>query len=283
MTSVNLPGFEARREAFDGGEVAYLVAGTGPPLVLLHGLGGSAANWIEVAPALAARRRVIVPELPGHGSSSPLRTRSSPSLSPFADAVGAVLDREAVGSTPVVGHSLGGLVGLRLALRRPESVSGLVLVSPAGISSARRFARVVLPLLALVRPGRRLARHRARIARTPFLRAAVFAHWGAADAAALSPAAVDGFLSGWERHTDTWTAAKAMLVDDPRPDLDGVRCPCVVLWGARDAQVPIADGFEFARRLRAPIRVVADCGHLLIGERPDACLDAIEWFRGRLS
>ncbi len=57
-----------------------------------------------------------------------------------------------------------------------------------------------------------------------------------------------------------------------------MRCPCLVLWGARDAMVPVADGFEYARRLRAPLRVIASCGHLLIAERPDACLDAIESF-----
>jgi pimeloyl-ACP methyl ester carboxylesterase len=52
----------------------------------------------------------------------------------------------------------------------------------------------------------------------------------------------------------------------------------LVLWGGRDRQVPIDDGFEYARRLRAPIRVIADCGHLLIGERPDVCAAAIEEF-----
>ena len=52
----------------------------------------------------------------------------------------------------------------------------------------------------------------------------------------------------------------------------------LVLWGARDRQVPVADAFEYARRLRAPLRLIADCGHLLIGERPDACARAIDEF-----
>jgi pimeloyl-ACP methyl ester carboxylesterase len=55
-----------------------------------------------------------------------------------------------------------------------------------------------------------------------------------------------------------------------------------VLWGARDHQVPIDDAFEFARRLRAPLRTIADCGHLLVGERPDACADAIGAFLDRI-
>ena len=53
----------------------------------------------------------------------------------------------------------------------------------------------------------------------------------------------------------------------------GARCSCSS--AARDRQVPLDDGFEYARRLRAPLRVIADCGHLLIGERPDACARAV--------
>jgi pimeloyl-ACP methyl ester carboxylesterase len=49
-----------------------------------------------------------------------------------------------------------------------------------------------------------------------------------------------------------------------------------VLWGARDVQLPLGDAFEYARRLGAPLRVVADCGHLVIVERPAAVLDALE-------
>jgi pimeloyl-ACP methyl ester carboxylesterase len=54
-----------------------------------------------------------------------------------------------------------------------------------------------------------------------------------------------------------------------------------VLWGARDNQLPVGDAFEYARRLRAPLRLIADCGHLLIGERPEACADAITGFLSR--
>ena len=69
---------------------------------------------------------------------------------------------------------------------------------------------------------------------------------------------------------------------DPRVDLAGVTCPALVLHGARDAQVPVRDAFEYARRLRAPLRVIADCGHLLIGERPEAVVDAVDGFLDRI-
>jgi pimeloyl-ACP methyl ester carboxylesterase len=61
-----------------------------------------------------------------------------------------------------------------------------------------------------------------------------------------------------------------------------VRCPVLVLWGARDNQLPVGDAFDYARRLRARLRVIADCGHLLIAERPEACADAIASLAGSL-
>ena len=76
------------------------------------------------------------------------------------------------------------------------------------------------------------------------------------------------------------SAARALVRGDPRPDLHRVACPVLCLWGARDLQVPVDDAFQYARRLRAPLRVIADCGHLLIGERPDACAAAVEAFLG---
>ena len=66
--------------------------------------------------------------------------------------------------------------------------------------------------------------------------------------------------------------------DDPRPDLDRVRCPSLVLWGARDNQFRSAMRSTTRAGCAGRLRVIADCGHLLIGERPDACADAIEAF-----
>jgi pimeloyl-ACP methyl ester carboxylesterase len=254
----------------------YYVGGEGEPLVLVHGLGGSAANWLALVPLLLPGRRLLVPELPGHGGSEPLPAASS--LSAYADRIALLLEREGLGPAAVVGHSLGGAIALRLAIRRPELVDALVLAGAAGISSGHRRARYALTVTGILKPGRKIAPHRARVARSPLLRHLVFGRWGAADPPALSPELVDAFLSGPPQHTDTISAARALVLDDPRPDLDRVRCPSLVLWGARDHQLPVEDAFDYARRLRAPLRVIADCGHLLIGERPDACADAIERF-----
>jgi pimeloyl-ACP methyl ester carboxylesterase len=273
-TAKDLPGFEERLAAIRGVRMRYLVAGSGSAVVLVHGLGGAASNWVELAPLLARSRHVVAPELPGHGGSSPLA--AAPNLNPFADRVAGVLEREGIAAATVVGHSFGGSVALRLAMRHPRLVGSLVLAGAAGISSSRRAAVYGLRLTALLKPGRRIAPYRHRIARSLFLRTLVFGGWGAADPVALSPRAAEGFLAGPGRHSDTLSAVRALLLEDPRTELHGVACPCVVLWGARDTQVGVADAFEYARRLGTPLRVVAGCGHLLIGERPDACLDAIE-------
>jgi pimeloyl-ACP methyl ester carboxylesterase len=269
---IELPGFEER---FAEG-LRYLVAGEGEPLVLVHGLGGAASNWIALAPLLLPGRRLLVPELPGHGGSQPLPGR--PALDAYAESLAVLLEHEAGAPAPVVGHSFGGAVALRLAVRRPELVGALVLVAAAGISSGRRRARYALTVTGLVQPGKRIAPHRRLVARSAFLRTLVFGHWGAADPPAFPPEVAEAFLSGPARHTDTSSAGNALVRDDPRQDLERVRCPCLVLWGARDSQLPVDDAFEYARRLRAPLRTIADCGHLPIGERPDACADAIREF-----
>ncbi len=279
MTDAKSPGFEERFLDARGSRLRYLVAGEGEPLVLVHGLGGAAANWLALAPLLLPGRRLIVPELPGHGGSSPLP--AAPSLSPYADRLGLLLEHEGATPAAVVGHSLGGAVAVRLALRRPESVSALVLAAAAGISSTARSARYALTVTGILKPGRKIAPHRRRVARSALLKRLVFGRWGASDPPALPPEVVEALLAGPARHTDTVSAATALVRDDVRPELERISCPVLVLWGARDNQLPVDDAFDYARRLRAPLRVIADCGHLLIVERPVACADAITGFLSR--
>jgi pimeloyl-ACP methyl ester carboxylesterase len=268
----DLDGFAERRL----GGLRYYVGGEGPPLALVHGLGGMATNWRLVAPALAAERRVIVPDLPGHGGSAPLRGAAT--LDPFAEAVLVVLEAERAVPAPWVGHSLGGLVALRAAAQSPDSVTGVVLAAGAGISSATRIAEATLTALGTVKPGRVVGRRAHAVAHSRVGRRLAFGWWGVADSDGFDPAMAEAFLSGPPLHTDTLTAGRALVASDPRTDLDRITCPCLCVWGASDNWVPLKDGIEYARRLHAPLRVIADCGHLLIGERPDAVLDAIRGF-----
>jgi 3-oxoadipate enol-lactonase len=175
----------------------------------------------------------------------------------------------------MLGHSLGGVVALRLAERHPALVRRLVLAAAAGISSSTRLAEITIALTGIVQPGRIAGRRVGLVARSRRLRKLVFGGFEVANPDLLTERAVHGFLRGPTMHTDALGAGLALVADDPRQDLDRVRCPVLVLWGARDKQVPLEDGFEYARRLGAPLRVIADCGHLLIGERPDVCARAV--------
>ncbi|HVU78649.1 MAG TPA: alpha/beta fold hydrolase [Gaiellaceae bacterium] len=249
-----------------GVRIRCFTGGEGRPLLLLHGFGGAAWNFAELAPRLAGRR-LIVPDLPGHGASAPLPAAS---LAGFADCLVPLLDEP----VDVVGHSLGGVVALRLAERHPELVRRLVLAAPAGISSSSRGGELFLGLAGVLKPARHAGRRADRIARSERLKRLVFGGLEVSNPALLSERMVHGFLLGPTIHTDALDAGLALARDDPRVDLERVRAPALVLLGGRDRLVPIADGFEYARRLRAPLRVIADCGHLLIGERPDVCARA---------
>jgi pimeloyl-ACP methyl ester carboxylesterase len=276
MTDAKLAGLEERFTDVRGVRMRYFVGGAGPPLILVHGLGGAAANWTELAPLLARRHRLLVPDLPGHGGSEPLPAVSG--LQPFADRVALVAEREGMLPAPVVGHSLGGMVVLRLALRRPEDVTAIVLAAAAGLSTGGALGRNVLSLFSRIRPGRVAARHRSHVSRSPFLRRLVFGFVSVADPVGLTDDAVEGFLAAQLLHTDVDGAWQALRADDPRQELADIRCPALVLWGAEDKQLPLGDAFEYTRRLHARLRVISGCGHLLIGERPDACDRAIEDF-----
>jgi pimeloyl-ACP methyl ester carboxylesterase len=275
VTTESKPDWSSFEERRAGGN-RYFVGGSGQPLVLVHGLGGMASNWRLVAPALAEDWRVLVPDLPGHGGSEPLSEAES--VDPFARAVLAVVEAEGAAPAPWVGHSLGGLVGLRAAVLHPEAVTGLVLAAGAGISSATRIGEATVTVLGAVQPGRIIGRQAHLVSRSRLGRTLAFGWWGVADPAGFDSEMAEAFLLGPPQHRDTVSAGRALVASDPRSDLDRVRCPCLCLWGASDNWVPLQDGMEFARRLRAPLRTISDCGHLLIGERPAAVINAVREF-----
>ena len=275
-----LPGFTPHFAEIEGARTRYFLAGEGPPLTIVHGLGGAAVNFTKLAPLLARRRRVLIPDLPGHGLSDPFAHVDG--LSSYSRHVQALAEHEGMLPGAVLGYSMGGVVALRLAVEAPEAVKALALVAPAGIVSTTRRAEIWLAVTAVLRPAQVMTRFRGTFARRPRLRWLPFGLWGAANPPALDPEAVLGFLLGPSQHTDVGSAARAMLGDDPRPDLDRVRCRTILVWGARDRLVPLADGFEYARRLRAPIRTLPASGHLVVGELAEACAGILEDFLDRV-
>ncbi len=270
------PDFSEETRALGESRVHFYVGGDGPGVLLIHGLGGAAANWADLAPLLARHRRVLIPDLPGHGHSEP---RPLPNgLKSLADLVAELAEAQGVLPGAVVGHSMGSDVALVLATRWPERISALVLATAGGITTNHRWAQAGLRLSGLLNLSKLVARHRERIPSSLLLRRLAFAGWGAEDAAGLSDRAVAGFLEGPAHSTDTATACEALIGADPRAKLSDVPQKVLLLWGSRDRMTPLTDGFEYARRLRAPLRTLPACGHLLIGERPEECADLIEEF-----
>ena len=271
-----LNGFDDRELVVDGARLRYAVSGDGPAVVLVHGLGGTVENWRAIAPALAERHRVLVPDLPGHGHSEALPAARH--LDTIVDAVFALAEAEALERAVWVGHSLGGTVSLRAAVRRPEAVCGVVLAGAAGIGSSTRVGRLTVTLIGLLQPGKAIAPHRRAWANSKLGRRVAFGGWGVGDAAALEPEMAEAFFTGPAFHTRTRQAGRALLNTDPLAEVERIACPVLCLWGASDRWVKLDDGFEYARRLGAQLRTIAGCGHLLIGERPEVCVAAIEEF-----
>jgi pimeloyl-ACP methyl ester carboxylesterase len=128
--------------------LAWLEAGGGEdPVVFLHGVGSSASTWQELFPRLGTDRRLVAPDLRGHGSSGagtvPYR------LADFVDDHICLLDELGLGSTHVVGFSLGAVIAQAIALAHPERVSSLVLLNCIGGRTGDETARALRRLEAI--------------------------------------------------------------------------------------------------------------------------------------
>src|ERR1700733_7647377 len=107
--------------------IHYLIRGQGEPLLLIHGLGGSGADWALQVVELEKRFLVIVPDLPGSGRSPPPRDEYT--IEGFAAALWSLLDHLGISRTNIIGFSMGGAVALEMAARRPSHVPRLGLIN----------------------------------------------------------------------------------------------------------------------------------------------------------
>jgi pimeloyl-ACP methyl ester carboxylesterase len=246
-----------------------LGSGDGPPLLLLHGLGGNWTAWLENLPALAAGRRVIALDLPGFGGSEP--ASDGISIPGYARTVRRFCDALGIEAADVAGNSLGGWVAAELALHDPALVRTLTLVDAAGIvpTRAERWRAV-----SLMRGAQAMAplapRFRAHVASRPRLRRLALKYTVddpaglAADLVymALPPAPDPGF-------GPAFTAARRSWSDAWCDRLTEIECPTLVVWGGRDALLPLRHAREFVRRIRtAELAVIEDAGHVPMLERP---------------
>jgi pimeloyl-ACP methyl ester carboxylesterase len=122
---------EVKTETLHGRSLTYAEAGDGPVLLLIHGMGGTFENWQEVVEPLSRHHTVIAPDLPGHGASGP--GGGDYSIGAFAAGLRDLLLALGHRRATVVGHSLGGGVGMQFAYQFPEMVERMVLVSSGGL------------------------------------------------------------------------------------------------------------------------------------------------------
>jgi pimeloyl-ACP methyl ester carboxylesterase len=153
-----LPTIERVEVRLHGHRVNFNIAGEGPPIVLIHGVAGRAAQWDETMLLLAERHTVIAPDLLGHGESA--KPRGDYSLGAFASGIRDLLVGLDIERATVVGHSLGGGIAMQFAYQFPERCERLVLVSSGGLGQDVNLilraatlpgSELVLPLLAHAR------------------------------------------------------------------------------------------------------------------------------------
>lgn len=229
-----------------GHALRYRSLGAGGPVALLHGLGGSGRWWDGVATALAREHRVLVPELPGFGHQ-PLDPGFR--LAEAADVMARWLERLGVAPAAVAGHSLGALVAMWTAVRRPEAVARLVLVAPPVRTAGPRPHHHALPML------------RTLAAAPPAAAAAIVRDVAGRPAPALLAAA------------DEILAAGAV------PDPASIAHPALLVQGARDRVVSPRAAAEFAWAMpRCRLVLLPRAGHVPMLDAPAAVAGALAPF-----
>jgi pimeloyl-ACP methyl ester carboxylesterase/predicted lipid carrier protein YhbT len=274
----------ARRVTAAGIDTFYLDAGSGPPVVVLHGLGATNASMLPTLVALASRHRVLAPDLPGFGDSEKPAASYDPAF--FATWLAAFLDRVGVDRAHLVGNSMGGRIAIELALASPSRVRTLSLLAPS--MAFRRFRHAV-PLVKFLSP---------EMGALPVPLLAPHIHHGVRLLFAQSSrlpsswydSAVDEFLRVFRTprgRVAFFAAARQIYLERPFGPtgfwsrLSGVTQPALFLWGDRDRMVPSG----FARHVEETLPharsvVLKDSGHLPQFEHPELTHELISTFLG---
>ncbi|MEE9284685.1 MAG: alpha/beta fold hydrolase [Dehalococcoidia bacterium] len=272
---MNLP--EDRYTSVDGHRLRYWDEGSGPPLLLLHGLGNSTLVWHQAMAGLAQRFRVVAVDLPGHGYSDMPRGHF-----PLSEAAGLVaLFMRQVGAERfhVAGNSMGGVIALELGLGYPQRVTGLVLVDSAGLG---RSIAWILRILSLPGIGEYLDRPSPKQVRQ-LLRTILY------DPGLISDALVDemyrqrsrpGAAKWLLRFLRTGVNVAGQRRSIQRQDqLHRLRPPLLILWGRQDRIVPVAHAHAAAaRQPAARLHVFDRCGHWPQMEHTDEFIRVVSNF-----
>jgi len=241
--------------------------GTGPPLVLLHGLGLTWRSWAPIIDALSRRHDVIALDLPGFGQSQPLPAGQRPTPGALADAIVAELDALELGSPRVVGNSLGGWLALELAARgRAERV---VAIAPSGLEAPHERAYVIA-LNELMRVRARIAAPLGRGVTTPRMTRTLLL--GGLRSAPWTVDSRDGARElrafGWSRafqSTLRCTTGAAVA-----RGLEGIAVPVRIVYGTLDVMLAAFTAPRFAAAIPgADLVRLPGLGHVPMSDDPD--------------
>lgn len=256
-----------------GHDVAYRQAGSGPLLVMVHGIAGSSGTWVPVMPLLAERFTVIAPDLLGHGESA--KPRGDYSLGAYASGIRDLLGVLGHDRATIVGHSLGGGIAMQFAYQFPQMCERLALVASGGLGKEVSFL-----LRALTVPGTEFV---LPVVLAPQLHSIVATLGGIVGRFGVR---ADPFLTevwaAWSRLTDV--KAQRAFIHTIRAVIDvaGQRVsardrlylahevPTLIVWGERDAVIPVSHAHEaHALMPGSRLEVVPGAGHFLPLERPE--------------
>ena len=251
------------------GKISILSAGTGAPVICIHGLGGTKASFLPTVAALAGDYRVIAMDLPGFRESdkpfgAPYNARW------FAQGAFSLLDSLELERAHLVGNSMGGRVAIEAGLREPERVRRMVLLSPAlAWLKSRRWAgvvRVLRPELALLQPAPRQV-----------VEALVRRLIPGGQDGGWASAGIDEFLRTYltpRGRAAFYAAARNVYLDEPHGD-DGLWTrmrelapDTLFVWGRQDRLVPIGFMKHVEEALPAARHLELDCGHVPQLEAP---------------
>ncbi|MBI4298167.1 MAG: alpha/beta fold hydrolase [Chloroflexi bacterium] len=239
-----LPG-ESRYSKVDGVNIHYVVAGGGPPVLLLHGLGASVITWRDNIGPLSQSFTVYAIDLPGHGYSDKPDWDYSPDsllslMTHFLDSLG--IDR-----CSLIGNSGGGFLALKLALDYSQKVEGLVLVDSAGLGrELPLYIRLVtIPLLGNVLES-------AKIGGVGYMLRKVFYDQGFVTNGLLHelyqshsmPGAREAVVRSVRYGASPWGLRKRVLLLDSLKDL---QVPLLLVWGAEDQIIPVSHAYDALR------------------------------------
>jgi pimeloyl-ACP methyl ester carboxylesterase len=262
------------------GRVSTFESGSGEPVVLIHGLGATKAEFLPTVPALAPGFRTIAIDLPGFGDSDkPFPAAYDPRM--FARWVRALLDALELDRVHLLGHSMGGRVALEVGMRHPDRIERLVLMTP---SMAWLAGRPFAPALRLVRPELGFLQPAPR----NFVEGVIRRVVPQSDSHFVAPA-LDEFLRAYlnpRGRVAFYAAARNIYLEDPTDfwaGLEALSPEALFIWGRRDGLVPIGFARHVRERLPAARHCELDCGHVPQLERPAELHSAITRFlRGRV-